>query len=268
MSPDVLTLRRHQSFGDCSRELASAGNVIRDTLLAPQARLPRHRHESPYVCITLDGHYSERAHGDTTCSPGSVMTHPAGHEHANRTGAAPVRCVNVEFSPALLEDDALRSLFVRAQHLRLVPSHVALARVRRALDLRDRTAALSTLAAALEVVCAGLQPPAAPNTSMQRVVDAIEADLTRTPSLEVLARVAGMHASHLSRSFRKRFGESVGAYLRRRRLEVADAQLMRSDLSLADVAADAGFCDQAHFTRAYARHFGLTPGQRRKVGKS
>ncbi len=268
MGADVLTLRRHQSFGDCCRTLMSAGNVIRDTLLAPRAQLPRHQHESPYLCITLDGRYTERAQGDTTCSRGSVMTHPAEHEHANGTGEAAARCVNVEFSPALLEEDALRPLFVRARHLRLPPSHVALTRLRRALDLRDGTAALCTLAAALDVVCSGLQQPAAPNASMQRVVDAIEADLAHTPSLDELARVAGMHASHLSRSFRKTFGESVGGYLRRRRLETADAQLRRADARLADIAVDAGFCDQSHFTRAYARHFGLTPGQRRRVGTS
>jgi AraC family transcriptional regulator len=196
------------------------------------------------------------------------MTHPAGHEHANRTGAAAVRCVNVEFSAPLLDDGALRPLWARAEHLRLAPSHAALTRLHRALDLRDSTAALSTLAAALDVVCAGLRQPAASNAPMQRVAEAIEADLARTPSLDGLARVAGMHVSHLSRCFRKTFGESVGGYLRRRRLETADGQLMRADVSLAEVAAAAGFCDQSHFTRAYARHFGLTPGQRRRVGTS
>ena len=59
----MLKLRRAQSFGDCNRELISAGNVIRDTLLVPHARLPRHQHESPYVCITLEGHYAERSRG-------------------------------------------------------------------------------------------------------------------------------------------------------------------------------------------------------------
>jgi AraC family transcriptional regulator len=264
----MLTLSPHQSFGDCSRELTSAGNVIRDTLLAPHAQLPRHQHESPYVCITLGGHYAERSCGETMCGPGSVMTHPAGHEHANRTGAAAVRCVNVEFSPTLLDDSALRPLQARAEHLRLAPSHAALTRLRCALGLRDGTAALCTLAAALDVLCAGLRPAAASNMAMQRVADAIEADLARATSLDELARVAGMHASHLSRSFRKAFGESVGGYLRRRRLETADAQLARDDASLADIAAAAGFCDQSHFTRAYARHFGLTPGQRRRVGRS
>jgi AraC family transcriptional regulator len=264
----MLKLSPHQSFGDCRRELTSAGNVIRDTVLAPHAHLPPHQHESPYVCITLEGLYLERAHGDTACAAGSVMTHPAGHEHANRTGAAAVRCVNVEFSGSLLDDSALRPLSARAQHLRLAPSHAALTRLRRALDLRDSTAALCTLAAALDVVCAGLRQPAASNTAMQRVAEAIEADLARTPPLDELARVAGMHASHLSRSFRKTFGESVGGYLRRRRLETADEQLMHANSSLADIAVAAGYCDQSHFTRAYARHFGLTPGQRRRVGKS
>jgi hypothetical protein len=46
----MLKLCRAQSFGDCNRELTSAGNVIRDTLLAPNAQLPWHQHESPYVC--------------------------------------------------------------------------------------------------------------------------------------------------------------------------------------------------------------------------
>jgi AraC family transcriptional regulator len=118
------------------------------------------------------------------------------------------------------------------------------------------------------VVCVGGRQPAVAKVPMQRVVDAIEDDLARTPSLDALARIAGMHASHLSRSFRKTFGESVGGYLRRRRLEAADALLMRAESSLAEIAAAAGFCDQAHFTRAYARHFGLTPGQRRRVGTS
>ena len=30
--------------------------------------------------------------------------------------------------------------------------------------------------------------------------------------------------------------------------------------SLAQAAADAGFADQSHMTRTFARHFGYTPG--------
>jgi AraC-like DNA-binding protein len=119
-------------------------------------------------------------------------------------------------------------------------------------------------------VCTALQlaPPAGATPWLARVVDHLEADLAYTPPLDELARLAGVHASQLSRVFRKAYGESVGAYLRRRRLEHADAQLARGATSLADLALRAGYCDQAHFTRAYARHFGMTPGRRRRVIRS
>jgi AraC family transcriptional regulator len=100
------------------------------------------------------------------------------------------------------------------------------------------------------------------------VVEYLESDLARTPTIDELAQIAGVHASHLVRSFRRSQGETVGGYLRRRRLESADASLGHDGPSLADIAAEFGFCDQAHFTRAYTRHFGVSPGQRRRMLRS
>jgi AraC-like DNA-binding protein len=39
---------------------------------------------------------------------------------------------------------------------------------------------------------------------------------------------------------------------------------LTGDLSLAQIAAAAGFSDQAHFTRVFRRHFGISPGARRR----
>jgi AraC family transcriptional regulator len=199
-----------------------------------------------------------------------VVTHPDGHEHANRTGALGARCINVNFSPSLLEDNAIASLASDAQHLRLAASHPAIARLQHALALQDSSAALSALAASLDVASATLALPTRHGSArwLRTVVDFLEADLSFTPDLCALAALAGVHPSHLVRSFRKAHGESVGAYLRRRRLEVSDARLADTAVPLAQIASDAGFCDQAHFTRAYVRHFGLTPGQRRRLIRS
>ena len=61
-TPDrIAKLSRQQSFGACSRQLEMAGTVVRDTRLAPSVELPRHLHLEPYLCIVLDGNYSERA---------------------------------------------------------------------------------------------------------------------------------------------------------------------------------------------------------------
>ena len=204
------------------------------------------------------------------CEPGSLVAHPGGHEHANRTGPTGARCVNVEFSDALRSDPALRPLSGREQVLRLPPLHPALCRLRFALTLQDISAALSTLAATLEVVCAATSAPAAGKGQrwLRGVVDQIEADLMHDHSLQELAKRAGVHVSQLVRSFKRDHGESIGGYLRRRRLEVANARLITEDTPLAEIALDAGFCDQSHFTRAYARQFGSTPGQRRRLLRS
>jgi AraC family transcriptional regulator len=58
---------------------------------------------------------------------------------------------------------------------------------------------------------------------------------------------------------------SVGEYVRRERLDWAVAQLTTTDTPVATVAAEAGFADQSHFTRAFKRHTGLTPGRYRRV---
>jgi AraC family transcriptional regulator len=60
-------------------------------------------------------------------------------------------------------------------------------------------------------------------------------------------------------------GVSVGDYVRRLRLEWAANELATSELPLADVAIGAGFVDQSHFTRAFKRHTGVTPGRFRAL---
>ena len=47
----------------------------------------------------------------------------------------------------------------------------------------------------------------------------------------------------------RRFGISVGAYVRRLRLDWAAGELERSDMSLAEVALAAGFADQSHLPK-------------------
>jgi AraC-like DNA-binding protein len=49
-----------------------------------------------------------------------------------------------------------------------------------------------------------------------------------------------------------------------RRLELA-RERMRGERPLVEIALDAGFADQAHFTRAFRSAFGLTPARYRAL---
>jgi AraC family transcriptional regulator len=82
-----------------------------------------------------------------------------------------------------------------------------------------------------------------------------------------LAAEAGVHPVYLARVFRRHHRCTIAQYVRRRRLERALHELSTSRRSLAEIAIDTGFADQAHFSRAFKAHAGLTPGQFRKLAR-
>lgn len=95
----------------------------------------------------------------------------------------------------------------------------------------------------------------------QRVGDFIEANLDRPLTLADLADQAHLSPWHFARLFRVSFGEPPHRYVMGRRLERARRRLLAGDVKILAVALDSGFADQSQFTRAFRRHFGVTPGQ-------
>jgi AraC family transcriptional regulator len=79
---------------------------------------------------------------------------------------------------------------------------------------------------------------------------------------EIAAEV-GVHPTHFARSFRRRYGLSVGEHVRALRLEWAQREIARGT-ALSAVAAQAGFADQSHFTKAFAKAAGITPSEYRR----
>ncbi|AGZ39795.1 helix-turn-helix domain-containing protein [Actinoplanes friuliensis] len=77
--------------------------------------------------------------------------------------------------------------------------------------------------------------------------------------LDDLAELAGCSRWHLSRTFHQVTGLTINAYRLRLRVRRALDQLGQSS-SLAALAADTGFADQPHLTRAVRRELGLPPG--------
>jgi AraC family transcriptional regulator len=83
-------------------------------------------------------------------------------------------------------------------------------------------------------------------------------------TMAAIAAEAGVHPVYLARVFRRFFGETPAEYVRRCRVERA-AQLVRgSARPLAEIAVGCGFVDQSHFTRAFGRTFGTSPGAYRR----
>ncbi|NRF72035.1 AraC family transcriptional regulator [Aquincola sp. S2] len=100
---------------------------------------------------------------------------------------------------------------------------------------------------------------------MQRVLQHIDAHLAETLDLKTIAQVAHFSPYHFHRLFAAWMGETLGDYLRRRRLETAAARL-RADpaLPVLNAALDVGFGSGEAFTRAFRQHFGSPPSTWRR----
>jgi AraC family transcriptional regulator len=96
---------------------------------------------------------------------------------------------------------------------------------------------------------------------INRVIDHIDAHLADPLDLETLAAVAHFSAFHFHRIFRTMTGETLGDWVRRRRLEIAAGRLVSSPgTSATRIALDVGFASPEVFTRAFRAYFGVTPG--------
>jgi AraC family transcriptional regulator len=96
---------------------------------------------------------------------------------------------------------------------------------------------------------------------LRRVEEAIEASISSPPAVEELAAIAGVHPTHLLRTFRRYQGTTIANFVRRRRIERARTEVAQRKRPLSSIALDAGFADQSHFTRVFKQAFGETPGQ-------
>jgi AraC-like DNA-binding protein len=99
-----------------------------------------------------------------------------------------------------------------------------------------------------------LQPPLA-----VRVRSYVDAHASERVTLHDIARTLGVSVRRLTDAFRRHFGTGVHRYLARRRLRVAIALLLTTDMKVSAVATTVGYRDQTAMFRQFSRVLGTTP---------
>jgi AraC-like DNA-binding protein len=100
--------------------------------------------------------------------------------------------------------------------------------------------------------------------AIARARQLLDAETSRVVRSNELETVSGLTRFDLARQFRALVGASPYRYSVMRRLEVARSQIGRQ-APLVDAALNAGFADQAHFTRMFTARYGITPGHYREL---
>jgi len=94
---------------------------------------------------------------------------------------------------------------------------------------------------------------------LRRVRDRMDREYAKPLDVESLARGVNMSSGHLSREFKRAYGESPYSYLMTRRIERAMALLQRGDLSVTDVCFEVGCSSLGTFSTRFTELVGVSP---------
>jgi AraC-like DNA-binding protein len=97
------------------------------------------------------------------------------------------------------------------------------------------------------------------------VRDRIDREYAEPLDVEALAHGAHMSAGHLSREFKRAFGESPYGYLMTRRIERAMALLRRGDMSVTDACFAVGCQSLGTFSTRFTELVGVSPSEYRRA---
>jgi AraC family transcriptional regulator len=221
---------------------------VHETNHARGDRIAPHRHDLGYAALVLDGAYEElSADGVWRVEAGDLIVHPAFHLHLNRFETRGARVLNITLPHALARAiDARRYGILRVRD----PDRLVRRAMKSAADAVGEALAEATMR----------QPSPARDW-----LDRLASDLNAQPQRRInsLARRHGVSPEHASRAFARRFGMTPARFRAEQRLQTALHALTESALSLAQIAVQAGYADQAHFSRAIAAATALPPARLR-----
>jgi len=236
----------------------------------------KHRHDTYAVGLTDSGIQMFGYRGSTHAStPGQVVVLYPDEVHDGRAGTSEGFGYRIVYAEPSILSEAVRDLRGRPYPLPFVGEPVSTSAIlSRAIEEAFRgplepLAVDGLIVSLAEGLMAAERGAARPIVSRRVDVPAVDrarqfldAARTRVVHSRELESITGLTRYDLARQFRIMLGTSPHRYLLRRRLELARERMHRGR-PLAEVACDAGFADQAHFTRAFVSAFGLTPGRYR-----
>lgn len=104
--------------------------------------------------------------------------------------------------------------------------------------------------------------------AVNRVVDYINKHLYDNPGIKELAKIANMSEFHFHRIFKVVIGENVGEYISRIRMEDIAQRLRMTKSNISDISERTGYGTKHALSKAFRKHFGMSPSAYRKLPKN
>lgn len=241
---------------------------LRIVEILTQRSFPRHAHDEYGIGVMLEGgHRSWSGRGQVEAGPRDIITVSPNELHDGiPLRGAPRRWWMLYVEPTLLAELAGGEMARREFTLPALADPQLAQRIARLLQQLPGACADEAGEGVLDLFGELLDErtdtsvAAPPSRGVARMLERIHDDPRNAPALAELAGIAGLTPYAALRRFRRELGTTPHAYLLQYRVRQAH-KAIGEGRTLADAALLAGFADQSHMTRAFARQFGLTPGQ-------
>ncbi len=262
-----------QFYGETNRRIALNGLMVTDTAYTHQ-KVDWHYHENPYFTFILQGNLFEgNSHESYHCTAGSLLFHNWDNAHYNIKPPGYTRGFHIEIEQQWLDrchlniadlrgsfsikNPAVKLIFYKLFQESLLPdTHKQL--TIESLLLASFSHIKNSDSIAARAIPYWLNP----------LRELLHEEYHKQHSLAALSALFGVHPVHLSRYFPKFFGCTIGEYIRKVKVEKSLRFLADKDKTLVEVALEAGFADQSHFSRCFKQHVGTTPLMYRQLFSS
>ena len=98
----------------------------------------------------------------------------------------------------------------------------------------------------------------------EKVINYINKHFAEDISSSYLSQKFGYEEAYFCRKFKKNTGITVMKYMQVLRMEEAKKLILKSELSIKDIALTCGFSDTAYFTNCFKKLYQMTPSQMRE----
>jgi AraC family transcriptional regulator len=270
MSPKPR-LRPGQFYGEVIRKHRCSGLILSELKYRTGLRLPEHYHQLACFCLLLRGDYSEYlGRKPVLYKPLSVVFHTAEMTHRDEVGISGGHFFVIEMESRWIEylpEDAAAPVPTAPVPTAPVPAGdltwlaLRLYREFRELDACSPLAIEGLILAMLaQVARLRLKAKRQMPDWLTRAIELIHEQFRQNLTISSVAAEVGIHPFHFSKVFQQFQKQAVGEFINQLRVQFACRELTDSGKGLANIALDAGFADQSHFTRVFKQVTGVTPG--------
>lgn len=233
----------------------SGARIVR-ILDAASSQTHEHAHDWPILSLHVVGSCRKVCEdGETFLGGPSAVLHGMGASHAHVVGSSGLEQLEIQFDPAWVGMTRRDLRMMRWWTCGpLASASMSLARRWRDVSADERRIAGATRRF-LQLALAR-QEPARPQwlDRVERYLD----DPDRFSAREIALRLH-VHPVRLARAYRAAVGEGIHETARRRRVERALVLFRDAAWPAAQIAVEAGFCDQSHMIRCFQAVLGRTP---------